>query len=203
VDSPKSEPQVLLGVATAQETVNTPTGLVKDRAAGDGEVAEVAGRAPSAEEVAGNERVREDSGLAMMLATASLALEANEIERAQTLYEEICELGSQEACVILERLKSAAQVEDGWVIALGAAADEQAAITMAKDLYAKGITDAEVLWMGDYTSLGKKDFWFVYSGPVPRSQDEVARSKLEEVKRIIPVAYGLLLSKTEKRTVLK
>jgi hypothetical protein len=111
-DSPKAESLVLPEPATAQATVNTPTGLPKDLAVDDGEVAEVAEHAPSAEEVPDNGGKQEDSGLAMMLATASVALEANEIERAKTLYQEICELGSKEACVILKRLKSTAQAED-------------------------------------------------------------------------------------------
>jgi len=187
--------------------------------------------------LAHNERMAEESGLDMLLASADAARDAKQKEKAQELYEQACELGSQracwrvafmsarqkgpdhpdtlvayrvacdlgeqKACDALKRLVPPAQIDDGWVIALGAAADEQAATTIAKDLYAKGITETEVLWMGDYTSLGKKDFWFVCTKPIPRSQEDLARTRLEGVKRTIPDAYGLLLSKTEKRTILK
>ncbi len=92
---------------------------------------------------------------------------------------------------------------EGWVIALGAFKTEEAAKIAATKLRKKGVSDVKVLWMGDYTSLGKKDLWSVYSGPFPKGKPDVATTKLQKLKQLVPDAYGLLLSKTEVRRALK
>ena len=92
---------------------------------------------------------------------------------------------------------------DGWVIALGARPDGNAAKAAAEELAKKGVPSPQILWMGDYASFNKKDFWLIYYGPMPRADKAAVKAQLKVLKGFVPDAYALLMSKTEKRQVLK
>ena len=102
-----------------------------------------------------------------------------------------------------KKAPAAEELAEGWIICLGARPKGDAAQKMADELAKKGVPNPKILWMGDYQSFGKKDFWLIYHGPIPRADKAGAKAQLKKLKALVPDAYGLLMSLTEKRTVLK
>ena len=98
---------------------------------------------------------------------------------------------------------AASELTEGWIVALAARPKGDAAREKAYELAKKGVPNPKILWMGDYKSFGEKDFWLVYYGPMPRADKKGAKAQLKILKALVPDAYALLMSKTEKRQVLK
>ncbi|MBM65561.1 MAG: hypothetical protein CMH55_04925 [Myxococcales bacterium] len=88
----------------------------------------------------------------------------------------------------------------GWILSLGVREEKAEAIQLAQSWRDKGIEAVNVLWMGDFQSLRRKQFWLIYKGPY--ADPSTARTALEQVRSVFPQAYGLLLSKTAERTPL-
>ena len=83
-----------------------------------------------------------------------------------------------------------------YILNVSAVKSKSKAIEEVKKLTNKGY-DASFLWIPDYNSLSKAEYYSVYIGPFNNQKDcEIA---VENYRQEVPAAYGLLVSQENKR----
>ena len=87
-------------------------------------------------------------------------------------------------------------IADFYILNVMAVKDKNKAIIEVDKLINEGYS-ANYLWIPDYNSLSKAEYFSVYIGPYQNQKDcEIAVS---EYRKIDPKAYGLLVSQENKR----
>ena len=111
-------------------------------------------------------------------------------------YKEIFRVGKDDSGDSNDKQVSSSSNDDFYILNVSAVKEEKKAINEVQKLKAKGF-NADYLWIPDFNSLSKAEYFSVYIGPYETQKEcEIAVS---DYRKTNPKAYGLLVSQENKR----
>jgi hypothetical protein len=122
---------------------------------------------------------------------------SREVEQVELIKEKTTPIFKQEpADKTNNSITNHFEQEEFYILNIMAIKSKSQAIQEVEKLIQKGY-DADFLWIPDYNSLSKAEYYSVYIGPFQTQRE--CEEEVERYRQIDPNAYGLLVSQENKR----